>query len=69
MPFFRYFVHKHVSIQNACARERGITQLKIDGLVSKVNHFIDTLVCNYILIIRILAKAVLHIFVHKVVHI
>ena len=32
------------------------------GIYSKVNQFIYTLVCNYMLNIRILAKAVLQIF-------
>ena len=35
---------------------------KIYGIGSKVNHFINTLVCNYMPNIRILAKAVLKIF-------
>ena len=34
---------------------------------SKVNQFIYTLVCNYMPNIRILAKAVLQLYVHKVV--
>ena len=39
------------------------------GICSKVNQFIYTIVCNYMYMqnIRILAKAVLQIFVHKVV--
>ena len=38
------------------------------GICSKVNQFINTLVCNYMQNIRILAKVVLQIyFVHKVV--
>ena len=40
MRFFRYVVHKLVPIQNAGDRKKGITQLKIDGISSKVNQFI-----------------------------
>ena len=39
----------------------GVTQPKIYGVVSKVNQFIYTLVCNYMPNIRILAKALLQI--------
>ena len=60
--FFRYLVQKVVPIQNACVQKRRVTQPKIYGIGSKVNHFIYTLVCNYIPNIRILAKAVLKIF-------
>ena len=60
--FLRYFVHKVVPIQNACVRKKRVTQPKIYGIGSKVNHFIYTLVCNYMPNIRILAKAVLQIF-------
>ena len=53
---------KVVPIQNDYVRKGGITQLKIYGIASKFNHFIYTLVCNYMPNIRILAKAVLQIF-------
>ena len=62
MRFFRYFVQKLVSIQNACVRKRRITQPSIYGMDSKVNQFISILICNYMPNIRILAKAVLQIF-------
>ena len=62
MWFLRYFFHMLVPIQNACVRKRGITQRKFDGISSKVNQFIYTLICNYMLNIRILAKAALQIF-------
>ena len=39
--------------------KRGLTQPKIYGIGSKFNQFINTLVCNYMPNIRILAKAVL----------
>ena len=42
--------------------KRGITPPKIYGIGSKVNQFINTLACNYMPNIRILAKAVLKIF-------
>ena len=42
-------------------------QPKIYGIGSKINQFIYTLVCNYMPNIRILAKAVFQILVHKVV--
>ena len=48
--------------KNACVRKTGVTQPKIYGIASKVNHFIYTLVCNYMPNIRILASAVLQIF-------
>ena len=62
--FFRYFVHKVVPIQMPVSRkqEYPVTQPKIYGKSSKVNHFIFILVCNYMPIIRILAKAVLQLF-------
>ena len=60
--FFRYFVHKVVPIQNVCVRKKGVTQLKIYGINSKVNQFIYTLVCNNMPNIRILAKGVLQVF-------
>ena len=59
---FSYFVHNVVPIQNDCVRKTGVTQPKIYGIGSKFNHFIYTLVCNYMPNIRILAKAVLMIF-------
>ena len=62
MWFFRYVVHKLVPIQNACDRKKGITQPKIDGICSKVNHFIYTLVCNYMPNIGILPETVLQMF-------
>ena len=40
----------------------GVTQPNIYGIGSKVNQFIYTLVCNYMLNIRILATAVLQLF-------
>ena len=60
--FFRYFVHKVVSIQNACVWKRGISQPKIFGIGVKVNQFIYTLVYYYMANIRLLAKLVLQIF-------
>ena len=60
--FFRFFGHKVVPIQNACVRKRGVIQLKIYGIGSKVNQFIYTLVCNCMPNIRILATAVFKIF-------
>ena len=62
MQFLRYFVHKVVPIQNAYVRKRGITPRKIYGICSKVNQFINTLVCSYMPNFRILAKAVLKLF-------
>ena len=51
------FLYKmHVS------EKRRVTQPKIYRIGSKSNQFIYTLVCNYMPIIRILAKAVLQIF-------
>ena len=64
--FFRYFVHNVVPIQNAYVRKRGIAQPKIYGIGSKSYHFIFTLVCTYMLNIRILAKAVLQIFCSQI---
>ena len=58
MRFFRYVVHKLVPI----AEKKGITQPKIDGISSKVYHFIYTLVCNYMPNIGILPETVLQIF-------
>ena len=46
-------------IKCLCPKKRRVTQPKIYGIGSKVNQFIYTLVCNYMLHIRILAKAVL----------
>ena len=60
--FLRYFVHKVVPMQNVCVRKRGVTQPKVYGICSKVNQFINTLGCNYMQNVRILAKAVLLIF-------
>ena len=60
-------VYKVVPIQNACVQKTGVIQPKIYGVGSKVNQFIYTLVCNYMPTIRILAKAVLSYFVHKIV--
>ena len=51
MRFFRYDVHKLVPIQNACVRNGAITQQKIDGIISKMNQFIYTLACNYIVLL------------------
>ena len=45
-----------------CPKKRRVTQPQIYGIGSKVNHFIYTLVWNYMPNIRILAKAVLKIF-------
>ena len=56
------FCHKVVPIQNAYVRKRGITPPKVYGKGSKVNQFINTLVCNYMPNIRMLAKAVFKIF-------
>ena len=64
--FFRYFVHKAVSIQDACVSKSGISQPKIFGIGSKVNQFIYTLVCNYMPNIKTLAKFALQIFCSQV---
>ena len=58
---------KSVLIQNACVRKRGVIQPNIYRIGSKVNYFINTLVCNYMPNIRILAKAVLKLFCSQVV--
>ena len=42
-----------------CLKKERVTQPKIYGIGSKSNHFIYTLVCNYMPNIRILAKVVL----------
>ena len=60
--FTRFCVHKVVPIQNACVRKGGVILPKIYGIGSKVNQFINTLVCNYMPSIRFLAKAVRKIF-------
>ena len=68
MPYIKFqdssirFVHKAVSIQNACVRKRGITEPKIYGIGLEVNQFIYILVGNYMPDIRILALAVFQIF-------
>ena len=62
MRFFRYVVHKLVPIQNACDRKKEITQPKIDGISSKINQYIYTLVCNYMSDIGILSDTVRQIF-------
>ena len=62
MRVFLYVVHKLVPIQNACDRKQGITQPIIDGISSKVKHFIYTLVCNYMPNTGILPETVLQIF-------
>ena len=56
------FCSQGVPIQNACVRRRGVTQPNIYEIDSKVHQFIYTLVCNFMLNITILAKAVLQIF-------
>ena len=61
------FCSQGFSYTNACVQKTGVTQLKIYVIGSKVNHFIYTLVCNYMPNIRILAKAFFSYFVHKVV--
>ena len=61
MRFCRYVVHKFVPKHNACVWKRGITQPKIDGIGSKVNQFIYTLVFNYMPNIDILSETVLQI--------
>ena len=66
MRFFRYVVHKLVPIQNACDRQKGITQPKIDGISSKVIQFIYTLICNYMPNIGILPETFPQIFCSKV---
>ena len=45
-----------------CLIKKKVTQPKIYAIGSKVNHFICTLVCNYMPNIKILAKKVLQIF-------
>ena len=56
------FCSQGCSYTNACVRKTGVTQPKIYGIGSKVNHFIYTLVCNYMPNIGILAEVVLKIF-------
>ena len=46
-------------------KKRGVTQLNIYGIDSKVNQFICALVLNYMPNIRILAYGVLQIFCSK----
>ena len=58
----RYFDHKVVPIQNVDFGKRGITQLKIYGIGSKVNQIIYILFCNYMPNIRILILVVFQIF-------
>ena len=58
---------KGCSYTKCLCQKRRVTQPEIYGIGSKVNQFIYTLVCNNMPNIRILAKAVLKIFVHKVV--
>ena len=55
------------SYTKACVQKTGVTRPKVYGRDSKVNQFIYTLACNYMPNIRILAKAALQLFVHKVV--
>ena len=62
MRFFKYVVHKLVPLQNACDRKKGITQLKINGISSKVKKFIHTFVCNYMPNIGILSETIVQIF-------
>ena len=63
------FCSQGCSYTNAYVRKRGMTQRKIYGIASKVNHFIYILVCNYMPNIRILALAFFFRYsVHKVVH-
>ena len=59
MRFFRYFVHKLVSIQNAFVRRRRITQPNIYGVGSKINQFINDLVQICMSNMRIITYAVL----------
>ena len=59
MRFFRYFVHKPVSIQKCMCPKKRINQPKLYGICSKINQFLYTLVCNYMPNIRILTKTVL----------
>ena len=62
MRFFRYVVHKLVPIQNACDRKKGNNLAEIDGISSKVNQLICTLVCNYMPNIGILPETFLQSF-------
>ena len=55
------FCSQGCSYTKCLCPKRGVTQPKIYGIGSKFNHFINTLVYNYMLNIRILAKAVLQI--------
>ena len=56
------FCSQGCSYTKCLCPKRGLTQPNIYGIGSKVNQFIDTLVCNYMPNIRILAKAVFKIF-------
>ena len=56
------FCSQGCSYTKCLCPKRGVTQPKIYGIASKFNQFINTLVCNYMPNIRILAKAVLKIF-------
>ena len=56
------FCSQGCSYTKCLCPKRGVTQPKIYGIGSKFNQFINTLVCNYMPNIRILAKAVLKIF-------
>ena len=58
----KIFCSQGCSYTNACVQKMGVTQPKIYGIGSKVNHFIYILICNYMPNIRILAKFVLHLF-------
>ena len=54
--FTRLFLYKKPGV-----RKREVTKPKIYGISLKVNHFIYTMICNYMPNIRILALAVLQI--------
>ena len=53
---------KLVPTQNVCDRKKGITQPKSDGISSKVDQFIYTLIFNYMPNIGILSQTVIQIF-------
>ena len=63
----KIFCSQGCSYTKCLCLKREITPPKIYGIGSKVNQFINTLVCNYMPNIKILAKQFVRYFVHKVV--
>ena len=60
--YLQIFCSQGCSYTKCLCLKGGISQPKIFGIGSKVNQFIYTLVCYYMINIRILAKLVLQIF-------